>query len=94
MNIRFYVDPQTGEPHIHNHDVDESEVEDILEVPGEVRSGREGTLVALGRTSSGRYLKVIYKPEVERDGAFVITAYDLRGKALRSYRRRRRRKQK
>jgi hypothetical protein len=41
-------------------------------MPGEVRSGREDTLVALGQTASGRYLKVIYKPEVERDSAFVI----------------------
>ena len=30
MNLRFYVDPETGSPHIHGHDVEEHEVEDIL----------------------------------------------------------------
>jgi hypothetical protein len=29
MRIRFYVDPETGTPHIHNHDVDEEEVADV-----------------------------------------------------------------
>ena len=34
MNIRFHRDPQTGEPHIYGHDVDEDEVADVLESPG------------------------------------------------------------
>lgn len=92
MNIRFYLDPATGQPHIHDHGVDEQEVRDILEGPSEVGYGKRGARVATGQTASGRYLKVIYRPEPERDGVFVITAYELRGNALRSYRRRRRRK--
>jgi len=30
MVIRFYLDPATGQPHILEHGVDESEVEDVL----------------------------------------------------------------
>ena len=90
MNIRYYIDPATGEPHIHNHRVSESEVESVLARPGEDRPGSEGSRVAVGQTSVGRYLRVIYVPEA--DGIFVITAYDLTGKPLLAYRRRKRRK--
>jgi hypothetical protein len=89
MRVQFYVDPQTGLPHIHKHSVSEEEVEDVLSRPGEDRIGREGSRVALGQTRAGRYLRVIYVPETE--GAYVITAYELTGKALMAYRRRRRR---
>ena len=64
-----------------NH-VREDEVNDVLDQPGEDRPGSEGTRVALGRTSSGRYLRVIYVPDAEPDSVFVITAYDLTGKPL------------
>jgi len=53
MKIRFYVDPETDEPHIHNHDVDEQEVADVLANPGEDRAGREGSRVVIGRTRMG-----------------------------------------
>jgi len=92
MKARFYIDPQTGAPHIYNHRVGEDEVEDVLRNPGEDRSGREGSRVALGQTRSGRYLRVIYVPDPEPDSVFVITAYELQGKPLTAYRRRRRRK--
>jgi hypothetical protein len=92
MNVRFYLDPETGEPHIYGHDVDEDEVVDVLESPGEDRPGREGSRVAMGQTTAGRYLRVIYVPDPEPDSAFVITAYELSGKPLMAYRRRRRRK--
>ena len=83
------VDPQTGQPHIHQHNVTEREVEEVLSRPGEDRPGREGTRVAIGQTRGGRYLRVIYVPGPERAAVFVITAYDLRGKPLAAYRRRR-----
>ena len=35
----------------------------------------------------------IYIPDVEPDGVFVITAYELSGKALAAYRKRREKKQ-
>jgi hypothetical protein len=90
MNIRFYCDPDTGEPHIYGHGVDEAEVADVLESPGEDRPGREGSRIALGKTRTGRYLRVIYVPDPEPDSVFVITAYVLHGKPLIAYRRRRR----
>jgi hypothetical protein len=48
----------------------------------------------LERHQGGRYLRVIYVPDPEPNSAFVITAYELRGKPLIAYRRRRRRKKK
>lgn len=92
MKARFYIDPKTGQPHIHNHGVSESEVEEVLQHPGEDRPGSEGSRVVIGRTSGGRYFRVIYVPDPELDSVFVITAYDLRGKPLQAYKRRRRRK--
>ncbi len=92
MNVRYYIDPATGAPHIYNHGVTEVEVEEILRRPGEDRPGYEGARVAIGRTSGGRYLRVIYVPGPEPQSVFVVTSYDLRGKALVAYRRRRRRR--
>ena len=90
MLVRFYLDPQTGLPHVYRHSVTEEEVEDVLASPGEDRLGREGSRVALGQTQAGRYLRIVYVPESE--GAYVITAYELAGKGLLAYRRRRRRR--
>ena len=92
MKIRFYIDPETKHPHIYNHSVNESEVESVLKKPGEDRPGRGGSRVAMGQTKTGRYLRVIYVPDPVPDSIFVITAYDLTGKPLKAYKRRRRRK--
>jgi hypothetical protein len=92
LRAQFYIDLATGSPHIHNHQVQEDEVIDILEQPGEDRAGSENSRVALGQTAAGRYLRVIYVPTAEPDCVFVITAYDLTGKSLAAYRRRRKKK--
>ncbi|MBM3127767.1 MAG: DUF4258 domain-containing protein [Chloroflexi bacterium] len=92
MNIRYYVDPETGSPHIYNHGVTEDEVEEVLAKPGEDRQGYEGARVAVGQTQAGRFLRVIYVPDPEPHSIFVITSYDLRGKTLTAYRRRRRKR--
>ena len=94
MNLRFYLDRDTGQPHIYHHSVSEQEVEDVLTKPGEDRPGSEGSRVALGQTRDGRYLKVIYVPDPEPDRVFVITLYELTGKAKKAYRRRMHRRQK
>jgi len=91
MKIRFYMDPNTKQPHIYNHNVTEDEVRDVLISPGEDRLGREGSRVAIGQTRTGRYLRVIYVPDPESESVFVLTAYELRGKPLTAYKRRRRR---
>jgi hypothetical protein len=72
--------------------VDEDEVEEVLRTPGEDRPGREGSRVAIGQTRAGRYLRVIYVPDPEPDSIFVIPAYQVTGKPLMAYRRRRSKK--
>jgi Domain of unknown function (DUF4258) len=89
VELRFFIDPSTGQPHIYGHDVTEAEVEDVLSRPFEDRPGTEGARVALGQTEAGRYLKVIYVPDPEPNSLFVITAYELGPKALKALRRRR-----
>jgi len=81
-----------GLPHIYRHEVNEDEVEYVLQNPGEDRPGRDGSRVAIGQTRGGRYLRVIYVPDPEPDSVFVITAYELKGKPLTAYRRRRKQK--
>jgi hypothetical protein len=90
MRVRYYIDPTTDEPHIYGHGVTEEEVEDVLGDPGEDLPGRQGSRIALGQASNGRYLRVIYVPDPEPESVFVITAYTLRGAPLAAYRRRRR----
>ena len=92
MELRFYLDAQTGEPHLLKHGVSEQEVADVLERPLEDRTGAEGSRVALGQTRDGRYLRVIYGPDPKPGSVFVITAYEIGPKARRALRRRRRKK--
>jgi hypothetical protein len=92
MDIRFHKDQETNLPHIYKHGVTEREVAEVLEHPGEDRPGRQGVRVAIGQTQAGRYLRVIYKPDPQPGRLLVITAYDLRGKPLAAYKRRRRRR--
>ncbi len=92
MNLRFYIDPETNQPHIFNHNVTEVEVEDVLFRPLEDRDGAEGSRVALGQTRSGRYLRVIYVPDPEPGSIFVVTAYDLGPRAKKALRHRRKSK--
>lgn len=89
MEIRFYIDPETDLPHIYNHQVREHEVEEVLYNPGEDRRGRDDSRVAIGQTYSGRYLKVIYASDLESNSIFVITGYELTGKPLAAYKKRR-----
>ncbi len=92
MDIRYFIDPATDQPHIYNHDVDESEIEDILERPVEDRAGQGGVRVAIGQSADGRYLRVIYKREPIGQQIVVITAYELTPKQVRAFRRRRRKR--
>jgi len=91
MDVRYFVNAATGLPHIYDHGVTEAEIESILRRPGEDRAGSDGARHALGQTTAGRYLRVIYVADDVGDGIFVVTAYDLRGKPLQAYRRRKRR---
>ena len=48
MNLRSYIDPGTGMPHIHRHGVREDEAEDVLLNAGEDRPGKERARIAIG----------------------------------------------
>ena len=85
MELRFFIDSSTGQPHICGHNVSEA----VLARSIEDRPGSERSRVALGQTEAGRYLKVIYVPDPVPDSLFVITAYDLGPKALKALRHRR-----
>jgi len=92
MELRFHYDPDGELPHIYNHGVTEREVEEVLCKPAEDGKSRQNSRVAIGQTREGRYLKVIYVPDEIGDGIFVITAYDLRGRAMTAFRRRMRKR--
>jgi hypothetical protein len=92
MDIRFYEDPETGQPHIYEHGITETEVSQVLHGHGDDLPGRDNSRMKIGQTAAGRYLQVIYVPDLGCDSVFVITAYELRGKAKSAFRRRQRRK--
>ena len=91
MEIRYYLDPETGLPHIHDHGVTQAEAEWILAHPTEDDACTGDSRQALGQTVDGRYLRVVYVPDVEGDGVFVVTDYSLAGRQLKAFRRRQRR---
>jgi hypothetical protein len=74
MELRYYRDPESGLPHIYGHGVTEAEVEWILKRPSEDEACADDSRQALGQTEGGRYLRVIYVPDEEGDGVFVVTA--------------------
>lgn len=90
MDIRYHIDPDTGEPHIYGHHVDEEDVEDVLDAPVETRAGRRDSRSAFGLTRDGRWLRVFYVEDAKTDSVFVITAYAPSPQALAALRRRRR----
>ncbi len=92
MEVRYFLDPDTGQPHIYGHGITEVEVEYVLRGSGEDIPGTRGSRMKLGQTAVGRYLQVVYVPDEDPSSVFVITAYELRGKAKKALRRRQRRK--
>lgn len=92
MSIRYFIDADSGLPHFYNHGVDELDVEFIVRHASEDRPGRNGSRIAVGQAPGGRYLRVIYVPDDDETGVFVVTAYPLIGKQLKAFRRRSRRR--
>ena len=85
MEIRFYEDPETGLPHIYEHGRStENEVWQILHGQGDDFSARDNSRMKVGQNRCRpRYLQVIFVPDEDPQSVFVITAYELRGKAKR-----------
>ena len=92
MEIRYYLNPVTGLPHVYDHGVTEAEVGQILRRSGEDNPSSGGARQALGQAGGGRYLRVVYVPDDDGDGVFVVNAYPLAGRELKAYRRRNRRR--
>jgi hypothetical protein len=92
MELRFWLDPENGMPHILGHGVTEDEVRQVFRRAGEEFAGRDQSRIRLGRTQAGRYLQVVYVPDTVGDGAFVVTAFDMTPKAKRAFRKRQWRK--
>ena len=57
MEVRFYINPETDEPHIYDHGIMEEEVLQVLRGPGEDVPARRNSRMKLGRTAHGRYLQ-------------------------------------
>ena len=92
VKIRYFEDRETGEPHIYDHDVSEDEVEEVLQRPGEDLPARNKSRSIIGKTSGGRYLRIICVREPESGSIFIVTAYDLSSRQLAAYKRRRRKR--
>lgn len=92
MDIRYLVDPETELPHIYGHGITEDEVEQVLRGLGDDVPARRDSRMKVGQTAAGRYLQVIYAPDDDGVGVFVITAFPLEGKSKKAFRRRQRRK--
>ena len=87
MDMRFNLDP-SGDPHIWDHNVSEKEVAEALAHPLESIRGRGTSVIAIGLTAAGRYLKVIYSPDDSGDDIFVVTAFDVPPKQIRALKQR------
>jgi hypothetical protein len=55
MDVRYLLDPETGQPHIYDHGAIEAEVEQVLRGPGEDLSADRDSRMKLGQTG-GRAL--------------------------------------
>ena len=94
MEIRYYLDQETGQPHIYAHGVTEQEIKEVLRGPGEDLRAIGNSRRKIGQTAAGRYLQVFYVPDEDPETVFVITADEPQAKAKNAFRRRQRRKRK
>ena len=70
-------DPQGNVQHIVEHGISKAEVVEVLGRPQSYEKSRSsGRPVAIGTTSRGRTILVVYE-EVDEDTVYPVTAYDL-----------------
>jgi hypothetical protein len=75
VDIRFYLDPDTGLPHIYGHGVTEADVERVLRRPGEDGPSSGGSRQAVGQAEGGRYFPRDLHPR--RDWRFGFRGHGL-----------------
>jgi len=88
--VRFFIDPHTGNPHLWKHNVTEDEALEVMANADGDRRSRNGTRVIVGQTDAGRYLRVFYF--VDGESVVVMTAFDLPPKQLRAFKKLRKKK--
>ena len=76
MELRFWIETESGLPHMYDHGVTEEEVQQVMRGRGEEFPGSDDSRIRLGQTEAGRYLQVVYVPDADGESAFVVTAYD------------------
>ena len=70
-------DPQGNVQHIAEHGITKAEVVEVLGRPETREESRSsGRPVAIGSTSTGRTILVVYD-EIDEDTVYPVTAYDL-----------------
>lgn len=70
-------DPEGNVQHIGEHGIAKAEVIEVLGQPEAYDVSRSsGRPVAIGTTSTGRIILVVYK-EIDADTIYPVTAYDL-----------------
>lgn len=70
-------DPQGNVQHITEHGITKAEVVEVLGSPVTREESRSsGRPVAIGMTSTGRTVLVVYE-EIDEDTVYPVTAYDL-----------------
>ena len=74
MEIRYFIDAETGLPHIYRHDVTEADVDDILRRPIEDRPGELARLSPWCEPKRDGILRIVFVPDPKPDSVFVITA--------------------
>lgn len=82
MKVRFYLDPDTRNPHIFKHRVSEEETFAFFTNKQYFEFQRKDqSFEAFGKTLDGRLLQFAFRKE--RDGSiFIITGYDIEDKEM------------
>jgi uncharacterized DUF497 family protein len=77
LEIKFYIDSETRKPHIHKHNILESEIIEFFhDITYFSKERFDNSFEALGKIKSDRFLQIVYRKE-SNDSIFVITAYDI-----------------
>ena len=70
-------DPDGNVQHIAEHDITKAEVLEVLDQPESCETSRSsGRPVAIGTTSGGRTILVVYD-EIDEETVYPVTAFDL-----------------
>ena len=84
MKFEYFINPETNDRHIHDHDVFEKEIrEAFLECDCLTIERKDGSSVDFCKLKSGRYLKIIYR-KLSKVLYYIITAFDLEDQHIRN----------